>query len=358
MSRTYHPRGRTVDGYRVMEHPLYCTWACMLSRCNNPNTPGYANYGGRGISVCSRWYHFRFFAADMGQKPAPELTLERTDNDNGYEPGNCKWGTRTEQAWNRRVFVSNTSGHRGVVAIKGRFEARFDYEKARHTIGRFATAEDAAGARASFIEWFFEDRAAALAHLAELERVWCTSTTGVRGVTPHPDGGFMARCTVARERKYLGLFPTVALAAAAIRTEKGLPASCVNAGLTMDPGTVMFWLQQGEEARNAICFSTATLERALTEFAEWIHARCPRNEVRVWMRGPSFDGALLTAAYKAAGIELPWLYWQERCHRTLTARNPSVDAPEREGVFHNARDDSIHQARWLLKIAAHHRSKA
>lgn len=135
-------------------------------------------------------------------------------------------------------------------------------------------------------------------------------------------------------------------------------ATCVRAGLTMDPGTVMWWMQQSEEARNAICFTTIQLEVALREFAEWIHARCPRDAVRPWLRGPSFDAALLTAAYRATGIELPWFYWNERCHRTLTARNPSVEPPERLGTFHNAKDDAIHQARWLIAIAQHHRSKA
>lgn len=135
-------------------------------------------------------------------------------------------------------------------------------------------------------------------------------------------------------------------------------ATCVNAGLTMDPGTVMWWMQQSDEARNAICFSTAKIEVALAEFSEWVHARCPRGDVRPWLRGPSFDAALLTAAYKAVGLELPWLYFNERCHRTLTARNPSVEQPERLGTFHNAKDDAIHQARWLLKIAEHHRANS
>jgi hypothetical protein len=133
--------------------------------------------------------------------------------------------------------------------------------------------------------------------------------------------------------------------------------TCVNAGLRIEPGAVMFWLQQPDEARNAICFSTAKIDVALQEFAEWIHARCPRGDVRPWLRGPSFDAALLREAYAAVGIELPWLFWQERCHRTLTARNPSVAEPERLGTHHNALDDARHQAAWLCKIAEHHRAK-
>lgn len=80
----------------------YVTWCDMLSRCNNPNNVAYPNYGGRGISVCERWLEFENFIADMGDKPLPNLTLDRIDNDGNYELLNCKWATHHEQMLNRR----------------------------------------------------------------------------------------------------------------------------------------------------------------------------------------------------------------------------------------------------------------
>ncbi|HEY4451018.1 MAG TPA: hypothetical protein VGN13_05440 [Solirubrobacteraceae bacterium] len=68
----------------------------------NPNATGYANYGGRGIRICSRWDDFALFAVDVGEKPSPEHTLDRIDNDGGYEPGNVRWATPAEQQRNRR----------------------------------------------------------------------------------------------------------------------------------------------------------------------------------------------------------------------------------------------------------------
>lgn len=92
-------RGVYRNGKRA-ESRTMGTWRGMLKRCGDPRSPSYLNYGARGIEVCERWKAFENFLADMGERP-DEMSLDRIDNDRGYEPGNCRWATDAEQQRHR-----------------------------------------------------------------------------------------------------------------------------------------------------------------------------------------------------------------------------------------------------------------
>lgn len=93
--------GHTINGEMT---PTYKVWRRMVQRCVDPNDTTYPRYGAKGITVCNRWLKFEHFLSDMGERPAG-LTLDRIRNELGYEPGNCRWATRKEQAVNRTSTI-------------------------------------------------------------------------------------------------------------------------------------------------------------------------------------------------------------------------------------------------------------
>lgn len=97
-----------------------------IHRCHNSKSAAYANYGGRGIYVCDEWRGidgYTKFIAHIGPKADKALTLDRIDNDRGYEPGNVRWATRAEQQVNRRkcngVAVYNRKGGLRTISYNG-----------------------------------------------------------------------------------------------------------------------------------------------------------------------------------------------------------------------------------------------
>jgi hypothetical protein len=97
------------QGGKKVKTSEYVCWGNLIKRCTNPKATDFRYWGGRGIVVCDRWRYgefglsgFECFFADMGRRPSPVYSIDRRDNDGNYEPGNCRWATRSEQQKNKR----------------------------------------------------------------------------------------------------------------------------------------------------------------------------------------------------------------------------------------------------------------
>ncbi len=112
----------------------YSSWIDMHRRCYNPKDKNYKHYGGRGIKICEHWNKdnpegLNNFIKDMGRKISKEFTIERIDVNGDYEPSNCKWVIKAEQARNRRSSVKLRYG--GIIKIQSEWARELDINPTR-----------------------------------------------------------------------------------------------------------------------------------------------------------------------------------------------------------------------------------
>lgn len=108
-NRSHNESDALVRGKRRPATAEYRTWRSIQTRCYNKNYKQYADYGGRGITVCTRWLEsYENFLADMGRRPSPKHSIGRRDNDGSYSKENCFWDTDEGQRRNKRTTVMVT----------------------------------------------------------------------------------------------------------------------------------------------------------------------------------------------------------------------------------------------------------
>ena len=154
-------RGKPVHGQSRSR--IYQCWADMKTRCLNKKHRWYAQYGGRGITVCDEWMRFEPFAEwAYSHGYAEDLTIDRIDNNKGYCPENCKWSTQQEQSLNKR-HLPNSNGFVGVHKRTVRGNTYFSAEVCRNRkfiyIGNYKTPEEASAAREKYLREVLHENA-------------------------------------------------------------------------------------------------------------------------------------------------------------------------------------------------------
>lgn len=113
---------------------------------------------------------------------------------------------------------------------------------------------------------------------------------------------------------------------------------------TMSAGTVLWWLQQSQAARDALVTDPVSLRNALIGLRNLCEKHQP---TRFWANDPDFDYVILGNAYESLDFIVPWKFWATRSVRTIKElAHPNGDFPDfiGEGTAHNAMDDAIKQA--------------
>lgn len=134
---------------------LYTIWIHMKKRCNDKTHKQYKMYGEKGIKVCQEWdkniKSFIDWAMSNGYKD--NLTLDRTDNEKGYTPDNCRWVGMDVQAMNRGKPITNKSGYKGVYYKKDnrKWCASISYYGITKFLGYFDTPEEGGIAYNNFV---------------------------------------------------------------------------------------------------------------------------------------------------------------------------------------------------------------
>jgi len=123
--------------------------------------------------------------------------------------------------------------------------------------------------------------------------------------------------------------------------------SSVDAGLTMDADTVLWWMDREDDARSQFKIGGLSLAVVLELFVGFVGP-----DAVMWGNGASFDNVILANAYQALSVPQPWAYWNDRCYRTMKTLYPSVKM-NRTGTYHCAVDDAKSQAEHLIRILSY-----
>jgi DNA polymerase III epsilon subunit-like protein len=122
--------------------------------------------------------------------------------------------------------------------------------------------------------------------------------------------------------------------------------SCEAKGLTQDQSTLDWWSRQSAEAKKVLAEAENApngLGGALVQFTAYLQ-KFGKRDLFVWGNGADFDQPIITACYASVGYPLPWLFYNNRCYRTLRSLAGLKAEPPRHGVYHHSLDDAKTQA--------------
>lgn len=143
----YNLNNKNAVKHGLSKSKLYGIYSTIKTRCKNPNSKSFKNYGLIGISICPNWDNdflaFYNWATSSGYEPG--LEIDRINSNEGYSPANCRWVKPIINRQNKKLIgIKNTSGYRGVSYHKNKWHAYITNNYKRIILGKFSTAKEAA----------------------------------------------------------------------------------------------------------------------------------------------------------------------------------------------------------------------
>ncbi len=125
--------------------------------------------------------------------------------------------------------------------------------------------------------------------------------------------------------------------------------SSIALGGVADASTILWWMKQSDGARKEFEREGNHLGAVLYVFSMWLLEAAERSKLCIWGNGATFDNVILSSAYRNAELEQPWMYYGDRCYRTIKNLYPDIKM-ERQGTYHNALDDAKNQSVHLIAM--------
>lgn len=129
--------------------------------------------------------------------------------------------------------------------------------------------------------------------------------------------------------------------------------SSMESGFSINPETLLWWLNQSDEARKQIQVDPQKIEAAIGSFYDWVKQY---KNPYVWANGTSYDLTMLRYAFDVTGFSCPWVWRNEMCMRSIRHIGRQLGIPYGEykanttRTIHNALDDAILQAEYVTAV--------
>lgn len=120
-------------------------------------------------------------------------------------------------------------------------------------------------------------------------------------------------------------------------------------GRTVTGATLKWWMQQSDAAKKVFSESAQAPQFVAQDFADFA-GQYGKKHLKVFGNGADFDCSIVEHLLNQYKVKTPWMFYNTRDVRTIREfLANSEPIPKLIGTAHNALDDAINQANFVMK---------